>query len=73
MGLLLRSVDRFVSALAPVLRSIVLVFLSPCLRVFLFAGACLGHLVLMIVSHNWWYGLALPRHTGTSSTWATVC
>src|SRR5262249_40071655 len=27
-------------------------------------GAWLGHLVLMIVSHNWWYGLALPRHTG---------
>ena len=42
-----------------------LVFLSPCLRVFLFAGACLGHLVLMIVSHNWCYGRALPRHTGT--------
>jgi predicted MPP superfamily phosphohydrolase len=31
----------------------------------LFAGACLGHLVLMIVSHNWWYGLALPRKAGT--------
>lgn len=31
----------------------------------LFVGACLGHLVLMIVSHNWWYGLALPRHSGT--------
>ncbi|HWG43700.1 MAG TPA: metallophosphoesterase [Gemmataceae bacterium] len=31
----------------------------------LFAGACLGHLALMIVSHNWWYGLALPRHSGT--------
>jgi predicted MPP superfamily phosphohydrolase len=31
----------------------------------LFAGACLGHLVLMIVSHNWWYGLPLPRGTGT--------
>jgi predicted MPP superfamily phosphohydrolase len=26
--------------------------------------AWLGHLVLMIVCHNWWYGLALPRHTG---------
>jgi len=34
------------------------------LIVLLFAGACLGHLVLMIVSHNWWYGLALPRHSG---------
>ncbi len=31
----------------------------------LFAGACLGHLVLMIVSHNGWYGLTLPRHAGT--------
>ncbi|MGH7224930.1 MAG: metallophosphoesterase, partial [Gemmataceae bacterium] len=31
----------------------------------LFAGAGLGHMVLMIVSHNRWYGLALPRHTGT--------
>jgi predicted MPP superfamily phosphohydrolase len=41
-----------------------LVSLSPCLSVFLFAGACLGHLVLMIVSHNWWYGLALPRYSG---------
>lgn len=30
----------------------------------LFVGACLGHLVLMIVSHNWWYGLPLPRHSG---------
>lgn len=30
----------------------------------LFAGACLGHLVLMIVCHNWWYGLPLPRHSG---------
>ena len=32
--------------------------------VLLFAGACLGHLVLMIVSHNWWYGLPLPRQAG---------
>ncbi len=31
----------------------------------LFAGACLGHLALMIASHNWWYGLALPRRAGT--------
>jgi predicted MPP superfamily phosphohydrolase len=31
----------------------------------LFAGAWLGHMVLMIVSHNWWYGLPLPRHSGT--------
>jgi predicted MPP superfamily phosphohydrolase len=31
----------------------------------LFAGACLGHLVLMIVIHNWWYAQPLPRHTGT--------
>ena len=30
----------------------------------LLTGACLGHLVLMIVSHNWWYGLPLPRHSG---------
>jgi predicted MPP superfamily phosphohydrolase len=42
-----------------------LVCLSPWLLVLLFAGACLGHLVLMIVSHNWWYGLALPRYSGT--------
>jgi predicted MPP superfamily phosphohydrolase len=42
-----------------------LVGLSPWLLVLLFAGACLGHLVLMIVSHNWWYGLALPRYSGT--------
>jgi predicted MPP superfamily phosphohydrolase len=31
----------------------------------LFAGACLGHLVLMVVLHNWWYSQPLPRHTGT--------
>lgn len=31
----------------------------------LFVGACLGHMALMIVSHNWWYGQALPRHSGT--------
>lgn len=30
----------------------------------LFAGACLGHLVLMIASHNWLYGLPLPRWAG---------
>ena len=27
----------------------------------LFAAACLGHLVLMVGSHNWWYGLPMPR------------
>ncbi|HEY7312986.1 MAG TPA: metallophosphoesterase [Gemmataceae bacterium] len=32
--------------------------------VILGVGACLGHLALMIISHNWWYGQALPRHTG---------
>jgi predicted MPP superfamily phosphohydrolase len=31
----------------------------------LLAGACLGHLVLMIVSHNWWYGQPLPHRAGT--------
>jgi predicted MPP superfamily phosphohydrolase len=30
----------------------------------LFAGACLGHLALMVTSHNWWYGLALSRRSG---------
>ena len=30
-----------------------------------FVGACLGHLVLMIVSHNWWYGQPLPHRAGT--------
>jgi predicted MPP superfamily phosphohydrolase len=34
------------------------------LMLLLFAGACLGHLALMITSHNWWYGMSLPRHTG---------
>src|SRR6516165_8157445 len=34
------------------------------LVVILGVGACLGHLALMIISHNWWYGQALPRHTG---------
>ena len=27
----------------------------------LFFAACLGHLVLMVGSHNWWYGLPMPR------------
>ncbi len=31
----------------------------------LLVGACLGHLVLMIVSHNWLYGQKLPRRFGT--------
>src|ERR1700688_3784426 len=26
----------------------------------LFAAACLGHLVLMVGSHNWWCGLPMP-------------
>src|SRR5262249_32690777 len=38
--------------------------LAPFTRVILGVGACLGHLVLMIISHNWCYGQALPRHTG---------
>jgi predicted MPP superfamily phosphohydrolase len=27
----------------------------------LFAAACVGHLALMVTSHNWFYGLRLPR------------
>ena len=47
-------------------------FLNPVLEqgllmLLLFAGACLGHLVLMIVSHNWWYGLSLPATPGHHS------
>jgi predicted MPP superfamily phosphohydrolase len=30
----------------------------------LFLGACLGHLVLMTTSHNWWYAQRLPHRTG---------
>jgi predicted MPP superfamily phosphohydrolase len=30
----------------------------------LFAGACLGHLTVAVTSHNWWYGLALPKRVG---------
>jgi predicted MPP superfamily phosphohydrolase len=30
----------------------------------LFAGACLGHLGLMIMSHNWFYGLSLSKRVG---------
>jgi predicted MPP superfamily phosphohydrolase len=30
----------------------------------LFAGACLGHLALMITSHNWCYGQRVPHHVG---------
>src|SRR5213078_3236104 len=29
------------------------------------AGACLGHLVLMVGSHNWFYGLRLPKKVGS--------
>jgi predicted MPP superfamily phosphohydrolase len=32
--------------------------------VLLFLAACLGHLSLMIASHNWWYGQPLSRRTG---------
>jgi predicted MPP superfamily phosphohydrolase len=32
--------------------------------VFLFLGACLGHLALLIASHNWWYGQRLPHSFG---------
>ena len=39
--------------------------LSPSHLVLLGVAAWLGHLVLMIASHNWWFGLALPRHTST--------
>jgi predicted MPP superfamily phosphohydrolase len=30
----------------------------------LFALACLGHLVLMVGHHNWWYGSHLPKWAG---------
>jgi predicted MPP superfamily phosphohydrolase len=30
----------------------------------LFAGACLGHLTVAVASHNWCYGLALPKRVG---------
>jgi predicted MPP superfamily phosphohydrolase len=33
------------------------------LAALLFAAACLGHLVLVVRSHNWFYGSALHRHT----------
>jgi predicted MPP superfamily phosphohydrolase len=32
--------------------------------VLLFALMCLGHLVLLVGCHNWWYGLPLPKGTG---------
>jgi uncharacterized protein len=32
--------------------------------VLLFAAACLGHLILMIGCHNWWYGLRTPKWAG---------
>ncbi len=46
-----------------------LVTLSPCHPVTLSSAvlggaACLGHLVLMIGSHNWFYGLRLPKQMG---------
>jgi hypothetical protein len=34
------------------------------LSLLLFVGACVGHTALMVACHNWWYGLALPKHTG---------
>ncbi len=30
----------------------------------LFAGACLGHLTVMVTSHNWWYGQPLSKKAG---------
>jgi predicted MPP superfamily phosphohydrolase len=29
-----------------------------------FLAACLGHTVLMVADHNWWYGRLIPRHSG---------
>src|SRR5258708_292719 len=31
------------------------------LSLVLFAGACLGNLILFVAIHNWFYGWALPR------------
>jgi predicted MPP superfamily phosphohydrolase len=36
----------------------------PALVVLLFAGACAGHLALMVASHNWWYGQPLSKKAG---------
>jgi predicted MPP superfamily phosphohydrolase len=38
--------------------------LSPVLALLLFAAACLGHLTLMVASHNWWYGQPLSKRVG---------
>jgi predicted MPP superfamily phosphohydrolase len=37
------------------------------MMLFLFLGACLGHLVLMVGSHNWFYGLGMPKKGGTAA------
>src|SRR5262245_66564435 len=38
--------------------------LDVAVTILLFAGACLGHLTVAVTSHNWWYGLALPKRVG---------
>jgi uncharacterized protein len=34
------------------------------LSLLLFAGACVGHAVLTVGTHNWFYGLPLPKNSG---------
>src|SRR5437016_1709495 len=41
--------------------------LPPATALVLFAGACLGHLALMVRSHNFWYGLPMPKRVGDVS------
>jgi predicted MPP superfamily phosphohydrolase len=36
----------------------------PSLGAALFLCACLGHLCLMLASHNWWYGCPIPKRLG---------
>lgn len=33
-------------------------------RAALFLAACLGHLVIMVASHNWWYGMPFSKRVG---------
>src|SRR5579859_1727979 len=39
-------------------------FSDPVWCAILFPGAAVGHAALMVASHNWWYGRALPRKAG---------
>ena len=46
---------------SPLLTPLLSTLHSPLPTILLFGAACLGHTCIAVWSHNWWYGVNIPR------------